>query len=136
MTKDDSAFLPSHIDVRSNITVKNAPTSDQLRLLREVEASVKDNLLASFVVNDNAFSGAIALFTDHMNFKLGIRAVFKLNGEQKMAEVIEDVNHKGGELFMKLRNEIALIIANSMVQKFVDTALTENPEFKYAIKNW
>jgi hypothetical protein len=71
------------------IEIKNAPTSDQIRLLREMEAELRKEILGAVHIDDNKFSSSIVCRHLSGSDKIEIVVLFTLNGNK--FEVIESV---------------------------------------------
>jgi hypothetical protein len=68
------------------IEIKNAPTSDQIRLLREVERDLKKDLIGAFKIEDNKFRIMVLLDQNPMMETFTLIGKLTLNGEEIVVE--------------------------------------------------
>lgn len=69
------------------IEEKRAPTDESVRLLREMDAAARSEVLNSIKVGDAVFECVIHSMRDLMSSDLLLRAVFSLNGKNMTADV-------------------------------------------------
>jgi hypothetical protein len=104
---------PSHTSV--SVTEKRAPTEESVRLLREMEARAKDEVLQTIRLESNTFKGVLHKMEDYINGQTVYRVVFDFNG--KRVTVTEPIEYwETLETFVpRLRDLIAKELATLMV---------------------
>ncbi len=73
---------PGQIRAEINVTEKRAPTDESVRLLREMEAKAKAEVIKATAVNDNHFTGVIHTMFDALSQQTTVRLVYSLNGKK------------------------------------------------------
>ena len=81
--REGASYSTSNVKVEE----KRAPTDESIRLLKEMEEEVRNNIVESIVIDDNYVNGSITLF-DIDPFMRHYRCVvsFKLNGREYLIE--------------------------------------------------
>jgi len=97
------------------IEIKNAPTSDQIRLLREIETDLRKEILGTIYINDNKFHSSIACKHLSGTDKMEIVILFTLN-ETKF-EVVEPIC---------MWNQLSIQDIMQNIQKKMCDTITEN----------
>ena len=87
-------FDKTIIEQRTNhtyVTEKRAPTDESVRLLREMEAKARSEVIKSIQLPSNELSGVVHMMRDVMSCSTNIAVLFKLNGkEHKVLISLED----------------------------------------------
>lgn len=65
-----------------NVTEKRAPTDESVRLLREMEAKARDEVIRAIAVNDNQFNGVIHSLYDPMSAGYRLIMIYTINGKK------------------------------------------------------
>lgn len=73
----------SHVE----ITEKRAPTTDSVRLLREMEASARDSITNSVRVKSTEIDCVVHTYDDFVNDSIKLGVVLKLNGKRIVVEL-------------------------------------------------
>ena len=73
---------PDHIRAEITVTEKRAPTDDSVRLLREMEAKAKAEVIKAVAINDNLFNGVIHTMFDALSYRTTVRLVYSMNGKK------------------------------------------------------
>lgn len=73
---------PDHIRAEISVTEKRAPTDESVRLLREMEAKAKAEVIKAVAVNDNLFNGVIHTMFDALSYQTTVRLVYSMNGKK------------------------------------------------------
>jgi hypothetical protein len=103
------------------IEIKNAPTSDQIRLLREMEEDLKKEYLRSIKVDDNKFNIALFLRSIPNSDTTTLIARLTLNDE----EIVIEQNYCGvkykytapGEFFKEFVDKLSSKISERIIRK-------------------
>lgn len=116
---------PSRVDVHTDIdvTVKRAPTDESVKLLREMEAAAKAEVLKTVRVSDGVFDGVVHHFKDGLNAQDVWHCVFKVNGQRMEAEVRRFWHTKGryepealAEIYQELADEVGRVMAREALR--------------------
>lgn len=117
---------PTRTDyVTREVNVHRAPTDESVRLLRDMEAQARDEVLKTVRVADTQFECVVHQWQDHMNDSMNWRAVFSLNGKKLTADADTSMwdlrNPDTRAQFAKLRDAMAKEIATHVLNDaFVD----------------
>lgn len=76
---------PQRVDVR--VTEKRAPTDDSVRLLREMEAAAKAEVLAAIPLESNTFKGEMLVSEIGHRPGMAVTILFDFNGKRCKAQV-------------------------------------------------
>lgn len=118
---------PSHVTVTK--TEKRAPTDESVKLLREMEAAAKDQVLAAVRMENTPVDGVLHVMEDVMNDQTRLACVFKVNGKRLEARHEAMRGTKPADMAMGLRDAIAEVIANELTTSVLAAcdALKPNP---------
>lgn len=72
----------THIDVRTTVTEKRAPTDESVRLLKEMEKAAADKVQASVRVSDTNFDAVVHIGHDCMTGDKTVAVFFSLNSKK------------------------------------------------------
>lgn len=97
-----------HVTESRNVTEKRAPTDDSVRLLREMEAAARAEVIKSVRVEGNGFNCVAQRMFEASSGDMMLRAIFELNGVSMTAAVR---SRDPSELVEALVAEIARVIA-------------------------
>ncbi len=119
--KDITMFNKTIIEQRTNnsyVTEKRAPTDESVRLLREMEASARLEVIKSIQLPSNEFSGVIHMMRDFMSCNTNIAVMFKLNGkDHKVLISLEDFKDVSlDKRIEKIVNETSKYLAANILQ--------------------
>lgn len=109
---------PSRVDVFE----RRAPTDESVRLLREMEASAREEVVESYRMEGNGFSGVLQRSVDFASDTVVLRCVFELNGRRftEEADAPGWKAEKGwkaeNDLMIDLRDKVAVRIANEILK--------------------
>jgi hypothetical protein len=114
-------FNKTIIEQRTNnsyVTEKRAPTDESVRLLREMEASARLEVIKSIQLPSNEFSGVIHMMRDFMSCNTNIAVMFKLNGkDHKVLISLEDFKDVSlDKRIEKIVNETSKYLAANILQ--------------------
>jgi hypothetical protein len=100
-----------------NVTVHEhrAPTDDSIRLAKEMEEKVKNQILGTAIVNNNSFE--IALYKLHHISCHSFRAVWMLNGSKHHIDIEVSMLKTKQEIATAVRDEVAKAIASNMLMQ-------------------
>ena len=107
------------------VTEKRAPTDESIRLLKEMEEEVKNNIIDSIRLTNNGFEGQVLVNQNYINGQLDILVVFKLNGKKIVTKFFInhfDVNHKDKwipELIDAVAKDISIEILSNVFNKSI-----------------
>lgn len=73
----------SHVE----ITEKHAPTTESVRLLREMEAAAQDSITNSVRVKSTEIDCVVHTYNDFVNDSIKLGVVLKINGKRIVAEL-------------------------------------------------
>lgn len=116
---------PSRVDVHTDIdvTIKRAPTDESVKLLREMEAAAKAEVLETVRVSDGVFDGVVHFYKDGMNAQDVWECVFKINGQKLKAEVRRpwqlNSRYEGkalAEIYQALADEVGRVMAHNALR--------------------
>ncbi len=108
-----------------NIVENRAPTDESVRLLKEMEEEVKNNIIDSIRLTNNGFEGQVLVNQNYINGQLDILVVFKLNGKKIVTKFFInhfDVNHKDKwipELIDAVAKDISIEILSNVFNKSI-----------------
>lgn len=108
-----------------NIVENRAPTDESVRLLKEMEEEVKNNIIDSIRLTNNGFEGQVLVNQNYINGQLDILVVFKLNGKKIVTKFFInhfDVNHKDKwipELINAVAKDISIEILSNVFNKSI-----------------
>ncbi len=77
----------SSVNARVDVTEKRAPTDESVRLLREMEAAAREQIVATTVVRDTVFECVIYMHHDLAAYEDMYRIVYSLNGRKLTTDV-------------------------------------------------
>ncbi len=77
----------SSVNARVDVTEKRAPTDESVRLLREMEAAAREQIVATTVVRDTVFECVIYMHHDLAAYEDIYRIVYSLNGRKLTIDV-------------------------------------------------
>lgn len=97
-----------------------APTDWSIKLLREMEEKIEQNRIASIRLDINEVNGVIDIYQDMMNLQTRGHAVFDVNGKRCEATAYVGYLDQPEQLLLKLRDEIAKVIANEIMTSFLE----------------
>lgn len=69
---------PKTIEVKEH----RAPTDESIKILREMEQKIMDNIVSMGKIEDNVFNIKWYIFSDHYSWEDRCRCVFTLNGKE------------------------------------------------------
>jgi hypothetical protein len=120
--------FPTHhhttTEVTKNIHEHRAPTDQSVALLREMEQAARDKIIASVHINDTSFDGTIHIQKRFEDDVFEFVAIFSLNGQRLTAKhVTRDIDRGDKHKAIRdLRDEIAKVIANTIIQPALERA--------------
>lgn len=120
---------PARTDyVTRTVHEHRAPTDESVRLLREMEAAAEAKRIGGMQLNSNKFSGLVEACLDPVSYTTQLQMVFDINGHRLTAKTTSDYYMKVDEdLIMKLRDEVAKVIANEILSETFQRLSRENP---------
>ena len=71
------------VDQHTEITVKKAPTDESVRLLREMEATARQNVIAAISVGSAALDIKLLVETKYMGLELELTLMININGQRR-----------------------------------------------------
>ncbi len=77
----------SSVSARVDVTEKRAPTDESVRLLREMEAAAREQIVATTVVRNTEFECVIYKHHDCAAYEDMYRIVYSLNGRKLTTDV-------------------------------------------------
>lgn len=101
------------------VTVKNAPTSESVELLREMEGQIEKSHYKKFIFRENFLEGTVYQSRD-MGLGWRVTVLFKLNGvEHIITERVEDTEFKIDRMnaYMKLIEAVTNKFREFLIQK-------------------
>ena len=112
-----------HTNVNVKITEKRVPTDDSVRLLREMEAAAREQVIEAISVGDTAFECVVHYQQRMMEDKDKdeLVAIFSLNGRKMEARFIQD---RGARLMqMRWRHELVDGLIEAVAKKIATEIL-------------
>lgn len=96
-----------------------APTDESVKLLREMEQAADARRIASMRLESNAFKGMVEVMRHMRDQRTEAVAIFDLNGSRLTAKAdIDELSGPTAELMVKLRDAVALQVANVVMAEF------------------
>lgn len=115
---------PTSLRVDATFTEKRAPTDESVKLLREMEAHAKAEVIKAVAVQDNQFSGVLHLMRDLMSAQEKFRLIYSINGKKLTTDYSVDDFDKSPEVWVPgLIEAVARDIAVEILQKPVAAAV-------------
>ena len=117
---------PGQIRAEINVTEKRAPTDESVRLLREMEAKAKAEVIKATAVNDNHFTGVIHTMFDALSQQTTVRLVYSLNGKKLTTDYHIDDSRSLDDSIAGLIDVVARDIAIEILRKPISEAMKAN----------
>ena len=118
---------PGQIRAEINVTEKRAPTDESVRLLREMEAKAKAEVIKAIAVNDNHFTGVIHTMFDALSQQSTVRLVYSLNGKKLTTDYqINESEKSQYDSINGLIDAVARDIAIEILRKPISDAMKAN----------
>ena len=106
-------IVSKRASVEAVIHEHRAPTDASVKLLKEMEQAAKDKLVASFILDNNTFKGAVNIYQEVLHDRLVIEVTFDLNGK-RINEVI--YTHRDDvDLLETIKSAVANRIATELL---------------------
>jgi len=117
---------PDHIRAEITVTEKRAPTDDWVRLLREMEAKAKAEVIKAVAINDNLFNGVIHTMFDALSYRTTVRLVYSMNGKKLTTDYHIDDSRSLDDSIAGLIDAVARDIAIEILRKPISEAMKAN----------
>lgn len=117
---------PDHIRAEITVTEKRAPTDDSVRLLREMEAKAKAEVIKAVAINDNLFNGVIHTMFDALSHRTTVRLVYSMNGKKLTTDYHIDDSRSLDDSIAGLIDAVARDIAIEILRKPISEAMKAN----------
>jgi hypothetical protein len=117
---------PDHIRAEITVTEKRAPTDDSVRLLREMEAKAKAEVIKAVAINDNLFNGVIHTMFDALSYRTTVRLVYSMNGKKLTTDYHIDDSRSLDDSIAGLIDAVARDIAVEILRKPISAAMKAN----------
>lgn len=117
---------PGQIRAEINVTEKRAPTDESVRLLREMEAKAKAEVIKATAVNDNHFTGVIHTMFDALSQQTTVRLVYSLNGKKLTTDYHINDSRSLDDSIAGLIDAVARDIAIEILRKPISEAMKAN----------
>lgn len=117
---------PDHIRAEITVTEKRAPTDDSVRLLREMEAKAKAEVIKAVAINDNLFNGVIHTMFDALSYRATVRLVYSMNGKKLTTDYHIDDSRSLDDSIAGLIDAVARDIAVEILRKPISEAMKAN----------
>ena len=117
---------PDHIRAEITVTEKRAPTDDSVRLLREMEAKAKAEVIKAVAINDNLFNGVIHTVFDALSYRTTVRLVYSMNGKKHTTDYHIDDSRSLDDSIAGLIYAVARDIAIEILRKPISDAMKAN----------
>ena len=117
---------PGQIRAEINVTEKRAPTDESVRLLREMEAKAKAEVIKATAVNDNHFTGVIHTMFDALSYRTTVRLVYSMNGKKLTTDYHIDDSRSLDDSIAGLIDAVARDIAIEILRKPISEAMKAN----------
>lgn len=118
---------PGQIRAEINVTEKRAPTDESVRLLREMEAKAKAEVIKATAVNDNHFTGVIHTMFDALSYRTTVRLVYSMNGKKLTTDYqIDESSKSQDDSINGLIDAVARDIAIEILRKPISEAMKAN----------
>lgn len=101
--------------VTTTVNEHRAPTDESVRLLREMEDKVREEVLKSIRVNSTHFECVLQYSRTIEDDTINLGAIFSLNGK-KIEVIVSQPSYEKAELLPKLKAEVAERIAIEVLQ--------------------
>lgn len=117
---------PGHIRAEISVTEKRAPTDDSVRLLREMEAKAKAEVIKAVAINDNLFNGVIHTMFDALSYRTTVRLVYSMNGKKLTTDYHIDDSRSLDDSIAGLIDAVARDIAIEILRKPISESMKAN----------
>ena len=117
---------PDHIRAEITVTEKRAPTDDSVRLLREMEAKAKAEVIKAVAINDNLFNGVIHTMFDALSYRTTVRLVYSMNGKKLTTDYHIDDSRSLDDSIAGLIDAVARDIAIEILRRPISNAMKAN----------
>ena len=117
---------PGHIRAEITVTEKRAPTDESVRLLREMEAKAKAEVIKAVAVNDNLFNGVIHTMFDALSYRTTVRLVYSMNGKKLTTDYHIDDSRSLDDSIAGLIDAVARDVAVEILRKPISEAMKAN----------
>lgn len=117
---------PGQIRAEINVTEKRAPTDESVRLLREMEAKAKAEVIKAVAINDNLFNGVIHTMFDALSYRTTVRLVYSMNGKKLTTDYHIDDSRSLDDSIAGLIDAVARDIAIEILRKPISDAMKAN----------
>ena len=89
----------------------HAPTDESVKLMKDMEQKVLDNITDRFIFEDNELKGSIFVHKNPLHLKLEAHAVFTLNGKEYSCQVEVDESFNKKDAWQLLCKKVSETIA-------------------------
>ncbi|MBU3577552.1 hypothetical protein [Polynucleobacter sp. UK-Kesae-W10] len=116
--------------IRADVTIteKRAPTDESVKLLREMEAKSKAEVIKAITLNDNRFDGVIHTMVEHLTGDHLLRFVYSVNGKKLTTDFRIDMFDASPETWIpKFVNAVAKDLAMSVLAAPMAAAVKRDP---------
>lgn len=117
---------PDHIRAEITVTEKRAPTDESVRLLREMEAKAKAEVIKAVAINDNLFNGVIHTMFDALSYRTTVRLVYSMNGKKLTTDYHIDDSRSLDDSIAGLIDAVAQDVAIEILRKPISEAMKAN----------
>lgn len=102
-----------------------APTDESVRLLKEMEETAREKIIASFPLGSNEFDGRVMVELDGMNMEHVLTALIRINDKLVRAQVREyaDGRESIRQALPKLRDALAKAIADEVLAPAISASV-------------
>lgn len=123
-----------------DITIKNAPTEESLKLLNEMQQKVKDNIIDSIKIEGNFINAVVVYFSNDVYRNcVDYEIKYTLNNiEYKISGDVSDVEFQQklrGAYFGFGLESVAKVFIKEFTDKLMLNIFKQSPDFVSAIKD-
>ncbi len=109
------------------VTEKRAPTDESVKLLREMNAAAKQEIITAIRVENCAIECIVHILNNHLNGTIDFIVIYKLNGVQRSVEYSSKTFDNEEKTITGVIDAVARdIVVNTLVKPF-NTALRNAP---------
>lgn len=107
---------PSSIEFHSVVHEHRAPTDASVRLLREMVANARAEVVEAVAVTDNTFNCVVHRYKDFLSDTLVLVAIWSLNGRKQKTDYVAPSGVDARSMALGLRDKMAVDIANYVLE--------------------
>jgi hypothetical protein len=126
----DISPAQQYISVNASITEKRAPTDDSVRLLREMEAKAREQVIKTIRLDDNDFKCVVHIMNEVHSGDIKYAVLYSLNGKRIETRFQHADFEKLDDMIPKLIDAVATDIAKNIMAKPFAEAMNKHQPYR------